>query len=247
MWWTVAARSGGSFSRLVFLGSESFSSRAPLPIERAGRAGRVGEGHCYRLFSPAVFAKHMEDFAPVEITQVALDQPLLFMGSLGITDFIKFPRVTRPLETAVKSGVRRLQALGAFASGTPLSVTFLGRAIATLPVAPRHGLILLRAARQPEILSVACAAVAGLTVGELFEEPAPPKCGWRTSPTDIDAIVWAVCASMCTQTSDQFCQEHGLRARAVGEAVSLAQQLWATAVLPENDKINRCFVPLIGR
>jgi ATP-dependent RNA helicase DHX37/DHR1 len=213
--------SGVSRFRVVFESKASAN-------QRAGRAGRVGEGHCYRLFSTAVFAEHMADFPPVEITQVALDHPLLFMASLGITEFKKFPWVTRPSDAGIVTAVNRLQAVGAFTVESKLALTELGRAMATLPVAPRHALMLLRAARRPEVLSVACAAVAGLTVGEIFEEPPPPKCGWRNCATDIDALVWAVCAWLCTPASygDRFCEEHGLRPRAVTEAASLAQQLW---------------------
>jgi ATP-dependent RNA helicase DHX37/DHR1 len=46
--------------------------------QRAGRAGRTGPGHCYRLFSSAVFTE-FEKFAPPEICQRPVDDLLLLM------------------------------------------------------------------------------------------------------------------------------------------------------------------------
>ena len=40
--------------------------------QRAGRAGRVGPGHCYRLFSTAVFQK-LDQYAEPEILKSPLD------------------------------------------------------------------------------------------------------------------------------------------------------------------------------
>ena len=53
--------------------------------QRAGRAGRTGPGHCYRLFSSAVFNK-MEKFAEPEILRTPIDQTILQLKALGIND-----------------------------------------------------------------------------------------------------------------------------------------------------------------
>ena len=41
--------------------------------QRAGRAGRTGPGHCYRLFSSAFFNDQLEEFAPPEIQNTPLE------------------------------------------------------------------------------------------------------------------------------------------------------------------------------
>ena len=41
--------------------------------QRAGRAGRVGPGHCYRLFSSAVFNDYFEQFQQPEILRVPIE------------------------------------------------------------------------------------------------------------------------------------------------------------------------------
>jgi ATP-dependent RNA helicase DHX37/DHR1 len=52
--------------------------------QRAGRAGRTGPGHCYRLFSSAVFNDLFPSFAPPEITNTALDGVVLSMRAMGL-------------------------------------------------------------------------------------------------------------------------------------------------------------------
>jgi ATP-dependent RNA helicase DHX37/DHR1 len=47
--------------------------------QRAGRAGRQGPGHAYRLYSSALFNNDMKPFAPPEIQQKPADGLLLQM------------------------------------------------------------------------------------------------------------------------------------------------------------------------
>jgi ATP-dependent RNA helicase DHX37/DHR1 len=37
--------------------------------QRAGRAGRVMAGHCYRLYSSAVYSQRLAPFSPPEVCQ----------------------------------------------------------------------------------------------------------------------------------------------------------------------------------
>jgi ATP-dependent RNA helicase DHX37/DHR1 len=46
----------------------TFTSKA-LANQRVGRAGRVGPGHCYRLYSSAVFNDEFVEFSVPEIQQ----------------------------------------------------------------------------------------------------------------------------------------------------------------------------------
>lgn len=52
--------------------------------QRAGRAGRTGPGHCYRLYSSAVFKDLFPQFAPPEISNTALDGVVLSMRAMGL-------------------------------------------------------------------------------------------------------------------------------------------------------------------
>ena len=52
--------------------------------QRAGRAGRTGPGHCYRLYSSAVFNNIFPDFALAEILKVPVDGVVLLLKSMCI-------------------------------------------------------------------------------------------------------------------------------------------------------------------
>lgn len=52
--------------------------------QRAGRAGRTGPGHCYRLFSSAVFTDQCPEHTAPEIANTALEGVVLQMHALGL-------------------------------------------------------------------------------------------------------------------------------------------------------------------
>lgn len=81
--------SGREKRRVFATGSECFSyftvtlTSQAAAQQRAGRAGRVGAGVCYRLYSSAVYEHEMERYPPPQIHTVPLDHLLLFMAALG--------------------------------------------------------------------------------------------------------------------------------------------------------------------
>lgn len=52
--------------------------------QRAGRAGRTGPGHCYRLYSSAHYAHTMPQHAPPEIVNTSLEGVVLVMKAMGV-------------------------------------------------------------------------------------------------------------------------------------------------------------------
>ena len=80
--------------------------------QRAGRAGRTGPGHCYRLFSSALFSK-MDEFSDPEILKAPLDQTVLQLKAIGTQDIFRFPFVTMPDMAPLKAALRHLTILGA--------------------------------------------------------------------------------------------------------------------------------------
>lgn len=52
--------------------------------QRAGRAGRTGPGHCYRLYSSAVFSNIFEESSLPEIMKVPVDGVVLLLKSMNI-------------------------------------------------------------------------------------------------------------------------------------------------------------------
>lgn len=143
--------------------------------QRAGRAGRTSAGHCYRLYSSAVFSNQFKLFSDPEIIQKPVDDLVLQMKSLGIVNIRNFPFPSPPPDEALLSSERRLCQMGALQEiKTSVSVhghkattlTKLGQAMSNFPVSPRYGRMFAFA--YNEIMPYVTALVAGLTVQEIF-------------------------------------------------------------------------------
>ncbi|KAI8611672.1 P-loop containing nucleoside triphosphate hydrolase protein, partial [Chytriomyces sp. MP71] len=150
-----------------------WTSRASAD-QRAGRAGRVGPGHCYRLFSSAVFANHFEQFSRPEMLRVPIEGVVLQMKSMGIANVLNFPFPTPPGRDNLRAGETLLVHLGAVERSADIGesagkITELGKMLAKFPVSPRFAKMLIVAADQPGYaLPYAIALVSGMSVGDPF-------------------------------------------------------------------------------
>ncbi len=52
--------------------------------QRAGRAGRVSHGYCYRLYTAALYGNIMPDYPDPEIVKQPLEQIILQLKNIGI-------------------------------------------------------------------------------------------------------------------------------------------------------------------
>lgn len=103
--------------------------------QRAGRAGRVGAGKCFRLFTKWAFRNEMEENTTPEIQRTNLANVVLLLKSLGINDLLNFDFLDPPpLDTLMRS-FELLYALGALNDKGEL--TKLGRRMAEFPVDPQ--------------------------------------------------------------------------------------------------------------
>ncbi len=113
-------------------------------IQRAGRAARQGPGVAYRLWEQAATASLLP-YDPPEILEADLSALLLDCAMWGVTDPAVLRWLDPPPAAAVAEGRIRLRALGAIDDdGRP---TPHGQVIATLPVPPRLGHMLVAAAK----------------------------------------------------------------------------------------------------
>ncbi|XP_074354765.1 ATP-dependent RNA helicase DEAH13-like isoform X1 [Apium graveolens] len=144
--------------------------------QRAGRAGRTGPGHCYRLYSSAFFENNFSDFSDAEISKIPVDGVVLLMKSMGIDKVANFPFPTRPELTAINKAESCLKALDALDADGRL--TSLGKAMAHYPMSPRHSRMLLTViqilrkgkgySRANLVLGYAIAAAAALSLSNPF-------------------------------------------------------------------------------
>ncbi|KAG8389524.1 hypothetical protein BUALT_Bualt02G0238300 [Buddleja alternifolia] len=144
--------------------------------QRAGRAGRTGPGHCYRLYSSAVFNNLFPDFSCAEISKVPVDGVVLLMKSMHIGKVANFPFPTPPETNALIEAERCLKVLEALDDKGRL--TSLGKAMARYPMSPRHSRMLLTVVqimrkakkynRANLVLGYAVAAAAALSLSNPF-------------------------------------------------------------------------------
>ena len=215
--------------------------------QRAGRAGRQGPGHCYRLYSSAVFSD-LAEFTRPEILSRPVDDLLLQMKAMGIEKVQNFPFPSPPSAEQLRAGETRLQQLGCLARpppGLPASqaerarwscaVTPLGRAVACFPLAPRYGKM-LALARQHDLLPLALSLVAALTVPELLVDTAGSgklrqlRRSWAGQGAslqlgDAAVLLGAVAAASKASWCPQYCASVGIRHKAVQEFRRLRRQL----------------------
>ena len=114
--------------------------------QRAGRAGREGPGHCYRLYSSALFAETFDAFEAPEVARLPLLDVVLAAKDLGVNDVGSFPFPSRPPPAELAAAGRALERLGCVGANGIL--TPLGAAVARLPVGCRHACALAHVARN---------------------------------------------------------------------------------------------------
>ncbi|XP_048852390.1 probable ATP-dependent RNA helicase DHX37 isoform X2 [Brienomyrus brachyistius] len=233
--------------------------------QRAGRAGRTEPGHCYRLYSSAVFSD-FEEFSEAEITRRPVDDLVLQMKDLKIEKVVNFPFPTAPSLEALVAAEHLLVSLGALEgprhggrmkemerARLSCPITPLGQAMAAFPVAPRFAKM-LALGRQQACLPYVITIVAAMTIRELFEELDRPAGseednsqlaqrrlrlaqmrrlwageGASSLLGDLMVMLGAVGACEYAGCTPKFCQDNGLRYKAMVEIRRLRGQL-TTAV-----------------
>ncbi|KAI5282757.1 putative ATP-dependent RNA helicase DHR1, partial [Ascosphaera aggregata] len=133
--------------------------------QRAGRAGRTGPGHCYRLYSSAVYEGSFEDYTDPEILRTPVEGVVLQMKSMGLHQIINFPFPTPPSKASLLKAQTLLKNLGAIDADEKITET--GRHLSLYPVTPRFGKM-LQIGHQHGCFPYVVAMVAALSVGDLF-------------------------------------------------------------------------------
>jgi ATP-dependent helicase HrpB len=109
--------------------------------QRAGRAGRLGPGTCYRMWTEAAHAR-MEPHRTPEILEADLASLVLDMAQWGIIDIRALTWLNPPPRMALAQATETLHQLEALNGGR---ITEHGKKMHTLPCHPRIAHMLLKA------------------------------------------------------------------------------------------------------
>ncbi|XP_054284834.1 probable ATP-dependent RNA helicase kurz [Macrosteles quadrilineatus] len=209
--------------------------------QRAGRAGRTSAGHCYRLYSSAVFNDEFCEWAVPEMQRRPVDELLLQMKSLGIDRVVNFPFPSPPDVTQLQTAEHRLTLLGALQppkkkDACSSKLTPLGQTMSMFPVAPRFAKMLCLS-HQSGLLGYTLAIVAALSVQEFLlsgdKHWLKLRRQWAGMGNslllgDVMVLLRAVGAAEYANSNshlERFCTLHGLRHKAVVECRKLRLQL----------------------
>jgi ATP-dependent RNA helicase DDX35 len=206
------------FERLIVTATSHASAR-----QRAGRAGRLRSGKCYRLYTEQYMVNQMEARTPPEILRTNLTGFILTLKALSIDNILAFDLLDLPSVDSLSHGLECLYALNAIDDQTNL--TKLGHDMAAFPTEPRVARMLLESLEAGcswEVLGVASA----MQVRQLFVKPRGGGGGLRQQQMmDYEAAMAEVADSSGDHvTYANIIAEHDDRSGAMGGRIQVDEE-----------------------
>lgn len=133
--------------------------------QRAGRAGRVAAGKCFRLYTAWAYKHELEENTVPEIQRINLGNAVLMLKALGINDLLHFDFLDPPPHETLVLALEQLYALGALNHHGEL--TKMGRRMAEFPVDPMLAKMLLASEKykcSEEIVTIASMLSVGSAI-----------------------------------------------------------------------------------
>eukprot|EP01064_Diplonema_japonicum_P011951 TRINITY_DN1940_c0_g7_i1.p1 TRINITY_DN1940_c0_g7~~TRINITY_DN1940_c0_g7_i1.p1 ORF type:complete len:668 (+),score=149.36 TRINITY_DN1940_c0_g7_i1:57-2060(+) len=135
--------------------------------QRSGRAGRVQEGECYRMYTEEAYLGLNITTEP-EIKRVNLAGVILELKLLGVDDPMAFDFIDPPNRQHLVAALHLLYLLGAL--GNDGKVTECGALIGSFPITPTHAKALLRG-HELGVLDSVVSILAMLSVDNVLTNP----------------------------------------------------------------------------
>lgn len=170
----IAAVVDTGLARLSRYNPKTRTKRLPIEAisqssanQRAGRAGRLREGLCIRLYSEDDYLKRSR-FTQPEIQRSNLAEVILRMKAFQLGEIEDFPFLQPPSYSAIRAGYELLHELGALSETHEL--TQLGHSLAMLPLDPTLGRMLVQA-KHEGCLDDMLVLASGLSIPDPRERP----------------------------------------------------------------------------
>lgn len=212
--------------------------------QRAGRAGRTGPGHCWRLYSSAVFEQFFPEHTKPEILRTPVDAVVLQVKGLRYPlPISKFPFPSPPTENMLEQAELKLQMLGAIDGGSLGVLTDIGHQMAHFPLNDtRLSKMLVTAIQEyPHVIKEVIFLVAALSVDDIFDyhqiETEDAKVTHEAyaraqrflgeNDRQFDALTYIVAVQRYLESPQEY-SKNCVRPKAMEQASAHVQQLTAT-------------------
>ncbi|SJL05479.1 related to PRP16-RNA-dependent ATPase [Armillaria ostoyae] len=136
--------------------------------QRTGRAGRTGNGFCYRLYTEMAFRNELFENTIPEIQRTNLANTVLLLKSLGVKNLLEFDFMDPPPQANILNSMYQLWVLGALDNVGDL--TPIGRKMSEFPMEPSMAKMLIASVEykcSAEMLTI----VSMLSVPSVFYRP----------------------------------------------------------------------------
>ncbi|KAJ7599325.1 pre-mRNA splicing factor [Mycena floridula] len=136
--------------------------------QRTGRAGRTGNGFCYRLYTEMAYRNELFENTIPEIQRTNLANTVLLLKSLGVKNLLEFDFMDPPPQANILNSMYQLWVLGALDNVGDL--TPVGKKMSEFPMEPSMAKMLI-ASVEYECSSEMLTIVSMLSVPSVFYRP----------------------------------------------------------------------------
>jgi HrpA-like RNA helicase len=163
----------GLIKQIEFDPSTGIETLAPRPhaksgcIQRAGRAGRLAPGECWRLYPESDFNNRPE-FQTPEIQRSNLAHVVLMMKKIGIEDVKSFEFIDPPEIKTLEQAIDTLKTLGALDENE--RITEIGETMAEFPLEPHIARMVIEAEKHRCVETI-CTIASFLGGRSVFVRP----------------------------------------------------------------------------